>query len=270
MNRVSTSPLRPDTGSGPEQDCPLLAIEVPACLRGEARLPAVLYRAFEWSVALSALIVTLPIMLAEALIIRLDSPGPVLFFQRRVGRSKIMSGKDLIGRTDIVSPNGKFDPDKQYFVPTTFMFVKFRTMYADARERFPDLYRYRYASQNEFLSAYYKLETDPRITKAGTWLRRLTIDEFPNFWNVLTGNVSLVGPRPELPAYLPFYTAEQMLKFSVRPGITGLAQTNGRSLLTIGEILEWDVRYVREKSVSLDLRILLTTLWLVLTRRGAF
>lgn len=270
MNRIAEANLHADASDRPLPPPPLLAIEVPPRAPGDGGLATAIYRAFEFTAALVALVLSLPVMLVEAVIIWLDSPGPVLFFQRRVGRSRIVRGRDLVGRTDIVAPDGKFDPDKKYYVPTTFLFVKFRTMYSDARTRFPELYRYQYASQSEFLSAYYKLESDPRITRAGVWLRRLTVDEFPNFWNVLTGNVALVGPRPELPAYLPFYTAEQMLKFSVRPGITGLAQTNGRSLLTIGEILDWDIKYVRGKSIGLDVRILLTTLWLVMTRRGAF
>lgn len=263
-------------GSLPAKSCdalrqrPLLAVEVPPLAHRDQAIVAACYRALELILALAALLLTLPIMMAEAVIIRLDSPGPVLFYQRRVGRSRIMAGDELIGRTDIVSPSGRFEPGKLYYVPTTFQFVKFRTMYHDARERFPELYRYEFDGQTEFLKAYYKLETDPRITRAGTWLRKLTVDEFPNFWNVLTGKVSLVGPRPELPSYLPYYSAEQMLKFTVRPGITGLAQTNGRSLLSIGEILDWDLKYVRERSVALDIKILLTTLRLVLTRRGAF
>lgn len=249
---------------------PLLAIEVDPMVSQGNLIVAGLYRVLELTFALAALLLTLPIMLVEAVIIWVDSPGPVLFFQRRVGLSRIMAGEDLIGRTDIVAASGRFEPGKRYHVPTTFVFVKFRTMYCDARKRFPELYRYQFGSRLEFLNAYYKPETDPRVTRAGFWLRRLTVDELPNFWNVLIGKVSLVGPRPELPSYLAYYTADEMRKFTVRPGITGLAQTNGRSLLTIGEILDWDLRYVRQRSIPLDVKILFTTIWLVLTRRGAF
>lgn len=247
---------------------PLLAIEAGAEPGFSAGAAA--YRAFEFAAALAALVVLMPVMLVEALIVRLDSPGPVLFFQQRVGRSKRVRGAELAGRSDVVSPTGRFEPDRYYLVPQTFTFVKFRTMYADARQRFPELYRYQYANQAEFLASHHKLEDDPRITRAGAWLRRLTVDEFPNFFNVLIGEVALVGPRPELPQYLPYYTAEQMRKFSVLPGITGYAQTNGRGLLTIGQVIEWDLRYVEERSVMLDLKILLSTIRLVLTRRGAF
>lgn len=229
-----------------------------------------LYRIFEFAVALAALVVSLPIMVVEAVIIRLDSPGPVLFFQQRLGRSRRVRGSELAHRGDVVSATGRFDPDRFYLVPETFTFVKFRTMYADAKDRFPELYRYRYASHAEFMASHHKLEDDPRVTRAGTWLRRLTVDELPNFLNVLTGRVALVGPRPELPQYLPYYSPAELRKFSVRPGITGLAQTNGRGLLTIGQVIEWDLRYVDGRSVMLDLRILAATIRLVLTRRGAF
>jgi lipopolysaccharide/colanic/teichoic acid biosynthesis glycosyltransferase len=228
------------------------------------------YRSIEIVIALIGLSVTLPIMLLEAIIIRLDSPGPALFFQRRVARSKKMRGSELLNNPDILPPGDAFDPDKYYYVPRTFTFIKFRTMYYDAKTRFPELYRYQYTTQESFLNNYYKLEDDPRVTRAGRWLRRLTVDEFPNFWHVLTGSVGLVGPRPELPEYLPYYTPDQMRKFVVRPGITGLAQTNGRSLLTIGDIIAWDLKYVDSRSVLLDIQIILRTIWLVLTRRGAF
>lgn len=270
MSKFESMKAAPSGHSLDERPRPLLAIEVdPMASQGNLIL-AGLYRALELTIAFVALLLTLPIMLAEAVIIRLDSPGPVLFFQRRVGRSRIMAGEDLIGRSDIVAASGCFEPGKRYYVPTTFVFVKFRTMYYDARERFPELYRYQFGSPENFRNAFYKPEADPRVTRAGFWLRRLTVDEFPNFWNVLKGNVRLVGPRPELPFYLPYYSAEEMRKFTVSPGITGLAQTNGRSLLTIGEILDWDLRYVRQRSIALDVKILFTTIWLVLIRRGAF
>jgi lipopolysaccharide/colanic/teichoic acid biosynthesis glycosyltransferase len=91
-----------------------------------------------------------------------------------------------------------------------------------------------------------------------------------NFWNVLTGQLALVGPRPEALYSLPYYSAEEMKKFTVRPGITGLAVVNGRGELTIGGQLHWDLRYVRERSVLLDLKILALTVWLILTKRGAY
>lgn len=249
---------------------PLYAIEViddpepdPALLRG-------LYRAAEFAAAFVALILTAPVMLVIAVLIKLDSPGPVLFFHTRVGRSRIARGSELIGRTDIRPESGEFDPGKRYWVPTTMRFVKFRTMYRDAAQRFPDLYRFNFRTREEFLHAYYKVEDDPRVTRIGKKLRQLTLDELPNFWIVLTGKAGLVGPRPEGPYFVPYYTAEEMRKFTVRSGITGLAQINGRGNITIGDHLYWDLRYVRERSVALDVKVVLRTLWLVLSRRGAF
>ncbi len=249
---------------------PLFAIEVDPLARRDSALLEAGYRVVEFVLAVVGVLLTLPILVTAAVLIRLDSPGPVLFFHPRSGRSKIMKGEDLVGRTDIVSPTGRFEPGKLYHVPTTFRLAKFRTMYTDSRERFPNLGRHEFRSSEEFLNAFYKQEADPRVTRSGAWLRRYSIDEFPNFWNVLTGDVSLVGPRPEIPSYLPFYSADHMRKFTVKPGITGLAQTNGRSLLTIGQVLDWDLRYVRERSVGLDLKIFVATVWLVLAKRGAF
>jgi lipopolysaccharide/colanic/teichoic acid biosynthesis glycosyltransferase len=229
------------------------------------------YRGLEFSFALVALVVALPIVALEALIIRLDSPGPALFFQTRYGRSRVAAGSELIGRKDIMPPGGgEFDPAKRYWVPTTFKFVKFRTMYADATVRHPDLYRYDFDSHESFRAAYYKLDDDPRVTRVGRWLRRLTLDELPNFWNVLTGKVALVGPRPEHPVYLPYYSAAEMMKFTVRPGITGLAVIHGRGNLCIGGQIDWDLAYVRQHSAWTDVKAIFITAWLVFSRRGAF
>jgi lipopolysaccharide/colanic/teichoic acid biosynthesis glycosyltransferase len=228
------------------------------------------YRLLEILVALTGLVVSMPIMLIEGIWIRLDSPGPALFLQRRVARSRVVAGRDLMNRADLKAPDGAFDPDTLYLVPATFRFIKFRTMYSDARERFPELYRYNYAGRETFLADRFKREEDPRVTRAGQWLRRSTLDELPNFWNVLTGDMALVGPRPELADILVNYTPEEMVKFSVKPGVTGLAQINGRGNLNFKDTLGYDLEYVRRRSVALDLRILARTLWLVIARHGAF
>lgn len=264
--QISLTP--PVTGPVPQR--PLYAIETGSVAEPDRSFARLCYRVFEWFLGAVALVVTSPIMALQAIIIRLDSPGPALFFQRRHARSRIMRGSELVGRTDIVSPSGFFEPDRLYYVPTTFTFVKFRTMYHDAQQRFPERYRYEFDSHEAFLATYSKVEDDPRITHAGRWLRRLTVDEFPNFWHVVTGEVALVGPRPENPVYLPYYSPDEMRKFTVRPGITGLAQINGRGNLNIAQTLYWDLKYVAERSVWLDLKIIALTLWLVLTRRGAF
>lgn len=226
------------------------------------------YVIFERVVAAIALIVALPFMLLEAIMIWIDSGRPVLFRHFRTSCSERRKGAELIGRTDLKSPTGSFLPDVDYLVPCEFRFIKFRTMYADAKQRFPHLYTYTFAP-GEFHSRHFKDEGDPRVTRLGKYLRRWTIDELPNFWCVLTGEMRLVGPRPEIPQILPYYSAEEMQKFSVKPGVTGLAQINGRGLLSWGETLKWDLEYVRTRTVILDLKILFLTFWYVAIRRGA-
>lgn len=233
-------------------------------------LARTIYRGFEIAVAAAALVVLTPIMALVALWVRLDSPGPVLFRQRRVALSTPISASDLAARDDLRAPGGKPEAGRIYLAPATFTFTKFRTMYADARERFPELYQYDYGDRERFLADRFKREADPRVTVAGAWLRRSTLDELPNFWCVLTGDMALVGPRPELPAILVNYLPEEMVKFGVKPGITGLAQINGRGNLNFRDTLDFDLEYVRSRSVSLDIRILFKTLWLVITRHGAF
>lgn len=197
-------------------------------------------RVFEVVVAAVAIAVTAPIMVILAILIKRGTPGPVLFFQERVGR------------------NGK-----------PFKFVKFRTLYADARERFPELYAYDY-SPEELDRLYFKVEEDPRVTPQGKWIRRTSLDELPNFWNVLTGDMALVGPRPEIPEMLPYYEGEMLEKFTVRPGVTGLAQISGRGRLSFRDTVACDVEYVRNQSFLGDLAILGQTALLVVTQDGAF
>lgn len=199
-----------------------------------------LTRIIEIVISLMILVLTLPIMVVIAAIIRLDTPGPVLFFQKRVGL------------------NGK-----------SFTFVKFRTLYADARERFPELYAYNY-SDEEIASLHFKVEDDPRVTPQGKWLRRSSLDELPNFINVLSGDMAFVGPRPEIPEMLPYYKGGMLRKFSVRPGVTGLAQISGRGRLGFLDTVDIDLDYVSKKNPMIDIKIILKTLYMIITRDGAF
>lgn len=185
------------------------------------------------------LLLASPVMAVLALMIRLDSPGPAVFRQQRV---------TLGGRV--------------------FTFYKFRTMWVDARERYPELYDYR--RTGTLGDIYYKLEDDPRNTRVGRWLRRTTLDELPNLINVLTGDMTLVGPRPELPQLISHYRPEDLALFFTKAGLTGLAQVAGRSLLTVRERITLDVRYVAQQTLLLDLRILARTVLVVLVGRGAF
>ena len=241
----------------------------PDLWRGHTVLRMV-YRAFECGAALLMLVAAAPVLLLEALLIKLDSPGPALFWQRRVGQSVVRFGRDIAGRADLVPPEGGFLPDVRYLVPETVNFVKFRTMYVDAQARFPELYDVTFSSHEAFLQSYYKRDNDPRVTRVGRFLRRTTLDELPNLFLVVTGKMRLVGPRPEGPWLVPYYTPRQMLKFAVKAGVTGLAQTSGRGQLPIGEQIELDLEYVRRRSVWLDVTILFQTLMGVIKQKGAF
>jgi len=216
-----------------------LARQTPVAAGVGDRTP-VLGRIFEMTASLFALFLFMPVMIAIGAIIRRGTPGPSLFFQRRVG----LDGKP-------------------------FTFVKFRTLYTDARETFPELYAYKYTDQ-ELPQLKFKTDGDPRVTPQGRWLRRTSLDELPNFWNVLTGDMALVGPRPEIPEMLPYYQGEMLRKFSVRPGITGLSQISGRGRLRFYETVAYDLEYVRRRSFLYDLKIILRTLRLIVSRDGAF
>jgi lipopolysaccharide/colanic/teichoic acid biosynthesis glycosyltransferase len=189
--------------------------------------------------ALILLMVSAPILAVLTIIIRTDSPGPALFRQTRVTK------------------NGKH-----------FTFYKFRTMYSDARIRFPGYYDF--GDVGDTSRAFYKVEDDPRNTKVGRWLRRTTLDELPNLLNVLRGDISLVGPRPDLPELIPHYTDIELCCLLTKAGLTGAAQTKGRSLLTVKERLRLDVNYVSHQSTWLDIRLLARTILVVVLGRGAF
>ncbi|MBC8162833.1 MAG: sugar transferase [Roseiflexaceae bacterium] len=197
-------------------------------------------RLLDLGVGFVALVVTLPIMLLITALIRLDSPGPALFRQRRVGK------------------NGRL-----------FTFYKFRTMWCDARERFPDLYTYQY-SEREIQVMTFKLRDDPRLTRFGSLLRKTSLDELPNFINVVLGTMALVGPRPEIPQMVPYYTDTQLMKFSVKPGVTGLAQISGRGNLPFQATIDADLEYCRCRSLRYDIGIFLATIKSIVIRNGAF
>ena len=196
-------------------------------------------RTMDLAIGLPALILIAPVMALIALLIRLDSPGPAIFKQHRVGL------------------NGEL-----------IRFYKFRTMYVDAQERFPELYEYKYTAE-QLEHAYYKGQVDPRNTRMGGWLRKTTLDELPNLINVVLGNVSLVGPRPELKEMVQYYRPVELSKFTVKSGITGLAQCTGRNNLTVRQQIAADVRYVETQSLWLDTKILFLTAWSVLRSEGA-
>lgn len=227
------------------------------------------YRAVEITAAAVGFVLSLPIMLITAILVRCDSPGPILFLHKRPARSVLRRGRDLVGKADLIPPPGGFEPDRLYLVPSYFTLIKFRTMYVDSRTRFPELYKYSFTAEN-FHQQFPTPHPDPRVTRVGRFLRKLSVDELPNLWSVVIGDIRLVGPRPEAPEVLQYYTPQEMYKFACKPGITGLAQINGRGLLTWGKTLEWDLEYVRTRSVALDIKIIFLTFWRVVTRFGAF
>lgn len=190
----------------------------------------------ERAVSLGAVLALLPFMLVVALMIRRDSPGPAIFRQTRVGR------------------DGK-----------PFTMYKFRTMVTSA-----EAVRESLEADNEADAVLFKLRADPRITGVGSWLRRYSVDELPQLWNVVRGEMSLVGPRPALPAEVDDYDIDPRRRLAVKPGLTGLWQVSGRSDLTWAESVRLDVRYVDNWSLGLDLDILRRTVGAVLGHHGAY
>ena len=178
-----------------------------------------------------------PVFLLTALAIRLDSHGPALFSQDRVGR------------------DGKL-----------FRCWKFRSMYMDAEKRKAELMK-----QNEMSGGVlFKMKEDPRITRVGKFIRKASIDELPQLWNVFIGDMSLVGPRPAVPAEVDQYTPYQRGRLQVKPGITCLWQVSGRSDLNFEEQVRLDLQYARIRSLGVDFTLLFKTIPAVLFARGAY
>jgi len=198
-----------------------------------------LKRALDVAGTLVALTPTLPLMLLLAVAIRLDSGGPVLWRQERIGRH---------GRP--------------------FRILKFRTMHLNADQLLVD-----YLESSDELRArwhtFQKLPDDPRLTRLGRVLRRWSVDELPQLWNVLLGDMSLVGSRPLLPQQRELYGRAYGDYITVRPGLTGFWQVRGRNRLSFAERAQCDIYYIRHRSLRLDLRILVKTLWTLATRDGA-
>jgi lipopolysaccharide/colanic/teichoic acid biosynthesis glycosyltransferase len=236
------------------------------------------------AVSAVAIVILSPLIIPIALVIKADSPGPVLFRQERIGRNRRRSftpmeyrgaerrSRDLPGRP--------------------FTFYKFRTMFADAQQRFPHLYEYSH-SKDELRSLPIKMlmakraearldrgvrswptqalqENDPRVTRVGRWLRRTSLDELPNLFNVLLGDIHLVGPRPDIADNIRFYEPHELRILDVKPGVTGLAQVEGRGLLSFEETNKLDLEYLEARSLWVDARILARTFVELIRGRGAY
>jgi exopolysaccharide biosynthesis polyprenyl glycosylphosphotransferase len=200
------------------------------------RAQALTKRTFDLTVSSIGLLLSSPLLLVVAIAIKLDDGGPVLFRQARVGRHR-----------------------------QPFTLRKFRTMVPEAEQRLAEL-----ASRNEADGPLFKLRDDPRVTRVGRVLRRYSLDELPQLFNVLKGEMSLVGPRPPLPAEVAMYEDWQLDRLEVRPGITGLWQVSGRSELSFDEYVRLDLFYVENWSMLYDLFVLAKTIPILLMARGAY
>jgi exopolysaccharide biosynthesis polyprenyl glycosylphosphotransferase len=216
----------------PFEGLPLLSVEQPR-FEGWQR---VVKGGLDRAVAALAIVLVAPVLLAIAAAVKLTSPGPVLYRQERVG------------------VNGR-----------SFTMYKFRSMVVDADRQVDAL-----QTQNISDGLLFKMRADPRVTPVGRLLRRLSLDELPQLLNVLGGSMSLVGPRPPLPAEVARYDTSVHRRLLVKPGLTGLWQVSGRSDLPWEEAVRLDLRYVENWSLALDLLILVKTARAVLSRSGAY
>jgi len=222
----------PRTTIRPIAGLPLLHVDHPELNGGRQALKAL----FDRASAVAALLLLSVVFMAIAIVIKLGDGGPVFFRQLRVGQ------------------NGQ-----------GFLVWKFRTMVVDAERSQAML-----AIENEGNGVLFKMRKDPRITSAGAWLRRYSLDELPQLFNVLLGDMSLVGPRPALPEETALYQHHVRRRLAVKPGITGLWQVNGRSDLSWDEAVRLDLNYVENWTFMLDLQILWKTWSAIGSGTGAY
>lgn len=216
----------------PVEGLPLMHVDIPQYTGAKH----VLKRVMDVAMALAAALVLSPLLLVLALIVRLDSPGPVFFRQDRIGK------------------NGG-----------VFGMVKFRSMVVDAEARLAEL-----NAQNQGAGVLFKMKNDPRVTRCGRWMRKYSLDELPQLWNVVAGHMSMVGPRPPLDREVSAYEHHTRRRLLIKPGITGLWQINGRSDLSWDEAVRLDLYYVENWSIAGDLLILWRTFRAVIQPSGAY
>ena len=224
-------PARPTASRGD-----LVPVPVPVPMRRDGFYLSFGKRLLDIVGALFAMLVLAPVMVLIALLVKLESRGPVMYKSIRIGKD---------GRP--------------------FLFLKFRSMVDGA-----DRNRHSLSHLNEMDGPTFKISRDPRVTRIGRLLRVTSIDEIPQFLNVLRGEMSLVGPRPPIPEEVAQYEPWQCRRLDVRPGITCLWQISGRSTLSFKEWMRLDLEYIKHQSFWLDLRILLRTIPAVLSREGAY
>ena len=218
-----------------------------------------LKRIMDFIIAALFLIILSPLMLIIALAIIVYSPGPVIFAQQRVGAKRQYNGKDL------------------YWKKTVFNCYKFRTMRPNAYSSIHQAYIKALIDNDEDqMTALQggptqprKLVNDSRITRPGKFLRKFSLDELPQFWNVLVGDMSMVGPRPAIPYEVEIYKPWHLRRLTAQPGITGLQQVTARSTADFDQQVQLDIEYIEKQSLWLDIIIMLKTPLVVITAKGA-
>ena len=212
---------------------------------GKRRAVEFLRRGFDIAFAAVLILLLSPLLIAVALAVRIDSRGPAFFRQRRVG-----------------------------YREREFTLYKFRSMRVDAdprghKEYVTALIKGEGESRDGGRENLYKLAVDDRITPVGRWIRRWSLDELPQLFNVVKGDMTLVGPRPAIPYEVAEYPSWYRRRFAVKPGLTGYWQVSGRSERTYEEMVRLDIEYAKRRTLGLDLSILVKTPWVVLSRKGA-
>ena len=197
---------------------------------------ATIKRTMDVVISLAALAVCLPFLPLVAIAIKLSSPGPVLHFQERIGKDGVR-----------------------------FRMLKLRSMTVGAESVRTSL-----AADADITGPVFKMRNDPRVTRVGRFLRKYSIDELPQLANVLAGQMSLVGPRPPLPEEVEHYEPWHMRRLSVKPGLTCIWQVSGRSHVSFDRWVEMDIEYIENRSIWLDIRLLLRTIPAVFSGRGAY
>jgi lipopolysaccharide/colanic/teichoic acid biosynthesis glycosyltransferase len=194
-------------------------------------------RAIDIIAAFIGMVFLIPLFIVVAILIKIEDPrGPVFFHQVRIGKNE-----------------------------TPFRMYKFRSMVSNAEELLVGL-----LSQNEIDGAMFKMKEDPRITKVGKFIRKTSIDELPQLWNVIRGDMSIVGPRPPLSREVAEYTSYDKLRLKAMPGCTGLWQVSGRNELSFAEMVELDLAYIERRSMLFDLKIIFKTVKVLFGSKDAF
>jgi lipopolysaccharide/colanic/teichoic acid biosynthesis glycosyltransferase len=194
-------------------------------------------RMLDISLSLCGIMFLLPLLVLVAAWIKIEDPkGKIFFKQNRVGKDEVQ-----------------------------FPMYKFRSMVSNAEQLKEQL-----KAQNEVSGAMFKMKNDPRVTRAGRFLRKTSIDELPQLWNVLIGDMSLVGPRPALPSEVQEYTNYDKKRLAVTPGCTGLWQVSGRSSVSFKQMVELDLNYIKKRSIGFDMKIIFKTVFVLLGSKDAF